>query len=556
MLQTLRIKNLALVNEVTIDFAPGFNVITGETGAGKSMLLGALKLVLGERADKSLIRSGAPHCAVEATFQLSPSLLLDPWLEAHGLEPCEGGQLTVKRHFTEAGANRQFINGSLTTLNVLNDLGDKLVDLHGPHDHQSLLHHEYQLAMLDAYGGLSHLVEQYQAARNRWQAAEHKIAALVVDEREYNQKIDLFRHQIREIELARLQPGEDREISEKYQRAQNGRRLLELSQGALELAASGENSLQQQCQALSRLLQELHRLDPSTGFPETLTELRTHLDDLSRALERYSENLETDPCQLQELEDRLNAIQLLKKKYGPSLEEVVAFGRDTAKKLQDLESRDQQLEVLRAEKAEAQEAINRSAAQLTAERRKVIPQLTKAISEELAGLGFVKAAFHLDLSSSKVVLPENKQGRDEIEFQFSPNIGEPLRPLRLIASSGELARVMLALKCCLARVDRIPILVFDEADANVAGETARKLGEKLKETAAHHQVLCITHLAPVAAFAGHHFAVRKEESGGRTTTVIEVMDGSARINELARMLGGPSQTAKQHARELLAESAQ
>lgn len=561
MLTALRIKNLALVADLTLELRPGCNVISGETGAGKSIIIGALNLVLGERADRTLLRAGAESCAVEAVFEVAKlARALAPLLEEHGLEPCEENQLVLKRVFTAAGANRQFVNGSPATLAALAAIGELLVDMHGPHDHQSLLHPAKQLAILDAFGGLQAQVTAFAELVRRRAALEAEKAALIVDERTYAQQLDLLRHQVQEITAARLRPDEEAEVEAEHHRASNAARLLELSQSALGALDGDEASLLNQLGSLGRTLQELQRVDPAARpFAEAHEQAVGSLRDLQADLSRYADRVDLDPARLAQLEERLNLIHSLKRKYGASLAEVIAFG-DTAKaKLHSLEQRDAEVARLNEALAKLDAELARAGRELTAARRKVIPKLTKAVTRQLQDLGFQQSELGVALAVSVFVGDSQSSianlkatGFDTIEFQFAPNPGEPARPLRAIASSGELARVMLALKTVLAAEDEIPVLVFDEVDANVGGETANAVGEKMRQIARARQVLCITHLAPVAAAADTHFVVTKQVRDGRTTSDIQPLSAKQRVDELARMLGGQGEAARKHAEALLA----
>jgi DNA repair protein RecN (Recombination protein N) len=601
MLTALRIKNLALVPDLTLELQPGCNVITGETGAGKSIIIGALNLVLGERADRSLIRNGSDSCSVEATFDVAKlrcsvrpaaesdraaGSTLQLFLEENGLEPCEDNQLVLKRTFTISGTNRQFVNGSATTLNVLAAIGECLVDMHGPHDHQSLLHPAKQLAILDAFGGLEKERAAFGGLVQRRAALETEKSALIVDEKTYAQQLDLLRFQVNEISGARLQPGEDEGVEEKFQRASNAAKLLQLSQAALDLLDGSDNSLLSQAGAAGRTLQELQRVDAGAdALVELHGQAAAALRELQSALSRYAEKVDVDPAQLQLLEERLDLIHSLKRKYGATLAEVITFGDDAKRKLESLEQRDGELARLNGELQKLNAELLRQGRDLSAKRRKVIPQLAKAVGKQLDDLGFKQCRFDVAITSeqdfcSKPLAPSlsppggervsglsavasakaegrerssslSSTGLDQIEFQFAPNPGEPAKPLRAIASSGEMARVMLALKTVLAAEDEIPVLIFDEVDANIGGETANAVGEKMKQIAAKRQVLCITHLPQVAAPADAHYVVTKQIKDGRTISEIRLLDKKSRVTELARMLGGQSDAARKHAETLL-----
>ncbi|MBN2506807.1 MAG: DNA repair protein RecN [Verrucomicrobia bacterium] len=557
MLTMLRIKNLALVQDLALELQPGLNVITGETGAGKSILIGALTLVLGERADRTLIRSGTDTCVVEAVFDtqsLAPSV--EAFLDASGLEPCADRQLVLKRSFTAAGANRQFVNGSPTTLATLAALGESLVDIHGPHDHQSLLHPDRQLAILDAFGNLGPARQAVADLVRRRAALEQKKTALITDEQTYAQQLDLLRFQVRDIAAARLQPDEDAAVGEAHQRATSAARRLELGQAALNLLGDTEPSLLTQTGALGRILQELQRLDPAAApLAAAQEQAAAQWRDLQTELAHYVDRVDLDPARLRELENRLNLIQTLKRKYGPTLPGVIAFGDDARRRLASLEQRDAELARLNAELETVGAELRRRGRDLSARRRKLLPRLRKAVERELGALGFRQSRFDITLGTRSApagleVSPADT-GFDTIEFQFAPNPGEPGRPLRAIASSGEMARVMLGLKTVLAAEDEIPVLIFDEVDANIGGETAHAVGAKMRQIATQRQVLCVTHLPQVAVHGHAHYVVTKQLLAGRTVSAIQRLEPAARVVELARMLGGPTDAARRHAAALL-----
>lgn len=569
MLTTLRIKNLALVADLTLELRPGYNVITGETGAGKSIIIGALNLVLGERADRTLIRTGADSCSVEALFDVKKLRApLESFLEENGLDPCEDHQLVLKRSFTAAGANRQFVNGSPTTLTALASIGEWLVDMHGPHDHQSLLHPAKQLIILDAFGGLEKERGAFGELVRRRAALESEKASLIVDEKIYAQQLDLLRFQANEIEAARFEPDEEQRVAEEHRRASNAAKLLQLSQSALGALSENENSLITQAGMIGRALQELERVDTGAA---PLVELHAQavgmLGELQSEISRYADKVEVEPARLVELEERLNLIHSLKRKYGATLAAVIAFGGEARCRLRSLESRDAELTRLNAALNELDGEILKAGQTLSVRRKQLIPQLARAVGKQLTDLGFSQSMFDIELRPltrpPDTLSPRggerdgvrggsfSSSGFDTVEFQFSPNLGEPSKPLRAIASSGEIARVMLAIKTVLAAEDEVPVLVFDEVDANVGGETANAVGEKMKQIAANRQVLCITHLPQVAAPADAHYVVTKQVRGDRTISEIKLLESKSRVSELARMLGGQSDAARKHAEALL-----
>lgn len=548
VLSLLRIKNLALVEELEWNLAPGFTAITGETGAGKSIIIGALQLVLGERADKTLIRTGAELCMVEALFSGGELTRLNPLLEEAGVEPC-AGELILKRTITSAGANRQFINGSPTTLTVLKALGDHLIDLHGPHDHQSLFSAERQLAMLDAFAhaeaALADFQQHYRELRRL--LGEHETLATAESARE--QQLDLLRHQVAEIDAARLDPTEEEEIERRYKLASNSRRLIELAGGVVQRLGEADDAVLTQLAETQRLLRELEKLDPAMrSTAESHAAAVVELGDISRSLAGYVERLDLDPQQLAALEERVSLFETLKRKYGGSLAEVVAHGERAAEQLRKIEGRDAELARLTQEIERVRAQVSKTATALRKLRARAAPKLSATVRENLRDLGFRQSGFEAQLTE----LPEPRlSGTETLELLFSPNPGEPLKPLRAIASSGEISRLMLALKSAVAAQDAIPLLVFDEIDANVGGEIANAVGAKMRALAGDHQVLCITHLPQVAAVASTHFVVTKEVASGRTHTELREVKSKARQEEIARMLGGKTDSALKHAASLL-----
>jgi len=548
VLSLLRIKNLALVEELEWQIAPGFVAITGETGAGKSIIIGALQLLLGERADKSLIRTGADLCAVEAVFTGKELQKLNPQLIEAGVEPC-GEDLILKRTLSTSGANRQFINGSPTTLSVLKNLGDELVDLHGPHDHQSLLSPEKQLSLLDSFARAGDQLEGYRKHYRQLQALTAEHATLNTAETAREQELDLLRHQINEITSANLVAGEEEGIETRYKLASNSKRLIELASGVAQRLTESDDAVLSQLAETQRLLRELEKIDNSVSqFACAHETAVVELSEIARSLSNYAEKLDLDPEQLAALEQRVSLFETLKRKYGGSIVEVIEFGQQAAERMRKIEGRDAELERLAAEIETARTNLNRNGEALRKLRAKAAPKLSANIRKNLVDLGFRQSEFEVMLSP----LPEPRvSGFDSVELLFSPNPGEPLKPLRSVASSGEISRVMLAIKSALAAQDAIPLLVFDEIDTNVGGEIAHAVGAKMKALADDHQVLCITHLPPVAACASSHFVVTKEVTRGRTHSQLTEVSGKARQEEIARMLGGKSESALELAASLL-----
>jgi DNA repair protein RecN (Recombination protein N) len=547
-LSLLRIRNLALVEDLEWQLGPGFTAITGETGAGKSIIIGALQLLLGERTDKSLIRTGAESCTVEAVFDRVDADQLKTLLEESGIESTEG-ELIVKRSFSTTGTNRQFINGSPTTLSVLKKLGDELVDLHGPHDHQSLLSPQRQLALLDGYAHTDVSRRDFEKYYRKLQALRAEHAGLSTAESAREQEIDLLRHQISEITAANLSPAEEEKIAARYRLASNSKRLLELAASISRRLSEADDSILPQLAETQRLLRDLEKIDADkAALADAHAACVVELSEISRTLGQYAEQLDLDPLQLANLEERVNLFETLKRKYGGSIPEVIAFGERAAERMRKIEGRDAELERLNRDIEEARNEMERLGHALHKARAKAAPKLAENVRGNLRDLGFRQSEFEAKLSMGEEA---NSTGFDALELLFSPNPGEPLKPLRTIASSGEISRLMLAIKSSLAAHDAVPLLVFDEIDANVGGEIANAVGTKMRELAAEHQVLCITHLPQVAAAAVTHFVVNKEVVGGRTHSRLTEVTGKARQEEIARMLGGKSDSALKHAATLL-----
>jgi DNA repair protein RecN (Recombination protein N) len=544
----LRIKNLALVEELEWQMRPGFIAVTGETGAGKSIIIGALQLLLGERADKSLIRTGADLCTVEAVFSGNDLQRLNPQLVEAGIEPCEN-DLIIKRSFSVTGGTRQFINGSPTTLSILKKLGDDLIDLHGPHDHQSLLSPETQLRLLDSFARAEDHLEEYRKHYRQLQALVAEHGALNTAETAREQELDLLRHQISEIKSANLVADEEEEIETRYKLASNSKRLIELASAIANKLSEADDSVLSQLAETQRLVRELEKIDSSIAqLSSAHAASVVELSEIARALSAYAEKLDLDPQQLAALDQRVSLFETLKHKYGGSIAEVVAFGERAAERMRKIEGRDVELERLAKEIENVRVQMNRVGDALRKLRKKAAPKLSENIRRNLRDLGFRQSEFEAKLATLDEPRPS---GFDTVELLFSPNPGEPLKPLRAIASSGEISRLMLAIKSALAAHDAIPLLVFDEIDTNVGGEIAHAVGAKMQTLGRDHQVICITHLPQVAATASSHFVVTKDVTRGRTFSNLREVTGKGRQEEIARMLGAKSESALKLAANLL-----
>jgi DNA repair protein RecN (Recombination protein N) len=548
-LTSLRIRNLALVEEMTWETAPGFVAITGETGAGKSILMGALTLVLGERADKELIRTGAESCSVEAVFDNADDERISSLLDRHGAEPCEDGRLLVKRVVSLTAPGRQFVNGSPCTLALLRSLGNFLIDLHGPHDHQSLFSREQQTNLLDRFAGTERLREEFTKVRSTALRLTEEKNSILRDEQTTLREVDLLTHQVREIEAASLQIGEEDTLLAKQRVGTSARRIAEICTELAAKTIDSEDSLIAKLEGLSRSVRELVRLDPgATEIEGAFQASFGATDDFARAVQSYSSALAENPIELPEIESRLDTMQSLKRKYGNSIEDVLSFGEQAKRRLNELVGRYARRETLDEEISAAKEAMSVQGKELTELRTRASAKLAERVRAGLKELGFARSDFSISLERLD---PPSPQGNELVEFLFSANPGEPARPLRSIGSSGEISRVMLTLKSALADQDDVPVLVFDEIDANVGGEIAAKVASKMRTLGRSRQVLCITHLPQVAAAASRQFVVTKQVVDERTRTLLLEASGTSREEEIARMLGGKSKSALGHARALL-----
>ncbi len=550
MLQTLRVKNLALVENVRVDFQPGLNVITGETGAGKSILIGALGLLLGERADRKIIRTGEDTCGAEAQFHLVNTRALDALLETLGVPPCEDGNLIIRRLVKAEGAGQNLVNDSPVTLQALKRIGELLLDLHGPHEHQSLLRPDFQLEILDAYGHTEQEQAVYGRIFGQRRELEARRDALSTDGQDVAGQIDLLTFRIKEIEEAAPVEGESEKVEEEHRVISNAQRILDLGSGITRALSDGETSALDLLAAVQRDLEELSRLWPEAdSWKAEAKSAAVQVKELASTISSAMDRVEGDPRRLEWLEQRIGAYQKLRRKYAATIPEVLEVLETSKKRLRDLQTRDEQLQKIEAEMAVITKQLQKAGGALRKKREEGAEKLAKAITKELRELGFPHGQFSVAVRDAE----PKESGLDDVEFGFAPNVGESMKPLRDIASSGEISRVMLATKAVLSGHDKIPVLIFDEIDANLGGEMGNAVGQKLADLSRKHQVICITHLPQVAIFGTTHFAVSKNVKDGRTTTSVSLLEKNDRVEEVARMLGGRDLTkvTLQHAKEML-----
>ncbi|HEX6747513.1 MAG TPA: DNA repair protein RecN [Longimicrobium sp.] len=550
MLTELRIRNFALIDRLSVRLGPGLNVLTGETGAGKSIIVGALSLLLGERASSEVVRSGEERASIEGVFEVDGRDDLARLLDERGIEADEG-VLVLKREVAAEGRSRAWVNGSPATASLLGEIGRMLVDLHGQHEHQTLLRRDEQRAILDAYAGNASLVAQVREAHGTVVDLRREVADLERRRREALQRADFLRFQSDEIEKAALRPGEEEELEDEARRLSHSEELTSLSGQLYDAVAGSDRSIVGELGHLSRAVDHLIRIDPSQQEVRELYDAAYYaLQELGERMERYAQTVEHDPARLDEIRRRQDLIFRLRTKYGGTIEEVLQIGAAAREELDLIDGADFELGALQKRLGHAAAELERLAAELTARRTEAAARLAEEVARVLPELGMTGGRFEV----ARLPLAEPAAvGAEEIEFRVSLNRGFEPRALSFVASGGEMSRIMLALKTILARLDAVPTLVFDEVDAGIGGRVALQVGEKMREVAASHQVFAITHLPQIASRATTHLLVSKHERDGRTATEVAMLEDNGRVREIARMLGGDPESAVslEHARELL-----
>ena len=556
MLENLHIRNLALVSELNVEFGENLNIITGETGAGKSLVIGAVQLLTGARADTTAIRKGEKSCEIAGIFHIPekkfPELAekLENTLQEGGISPCEEERLLLRRVITENGS-RAYVNGSPVPAAFLRELMADIVDIHGPHDNQTLLSPHRQLLLLDIFAGLTSEVKQAKALHEKLRAIQKEREELRAEGLTPEEK-NLLEYQLQEITDAHLQPDEEEELVRKFKLSANAQKLAETAESARQtLCGDEDNSVTELLATQLRNLRLLEELDPNNGAPlvHDLENLAESLRELGEQFGQYTEKIDLDQNELQALESRLNTIQQLKRKYGPTVADVLETAERLEQRIRKIENRSGRLEELQQAQEAAQQKYNAVCETIRKQRTVAAPKLASAIQEKLRNLGFLKASFSIELHEAQ----PGPTGKDTVIFLFAPNIGEDAKDLKEIASSGEIARVMLAIKTVLSDADHVPVLIFDEIDANVGGQVACAVAEELLSVAKQHQVFSITHLPQIAAAGNMHYLVSKSVVQDRTETAMSPLSQEERVSEIVRMLGADStsQPARQHAQNLL-----
>jgi DNA repair protein RecN (Recombination protein N) len=549
MLVELAVEQIAIIERLNLRFEPGLNVLTGETGAGKSILIDALSLALGERAEAEMLRAGAERAQVTAVFDVSASPRLLARMQELGVVP-EEGLLYLTRELFAGGRSQARINGRPVPVATLKAVGDLLVDLHGQHQHQSLFHTSEQMRFLDEWCGeeVLRLKAELGECVREVRTLQRELSTLQADARERAHLLDLYTFQKQEIEQAHLTPGEEEELLAEERRLAHAEKLFASAETAYELLTAGEPAAVDLLAQAVRTLEEILPIDADLQpLVENLQNALYAVQDAAADLRAYRDRVEFNPDRLNEVQDRLHLIRTLKRKYGDTVEAVLDYLREVTEKMERLQGGEERAEELMTALRQAEQKAQNLAQELSRLRREGARRFEQAVAQELSELAMPRARFEVKLTPK----PLDSDGVDAVEFLIAPNAGEPPRPLSKIASGGELSRVMLAIKSVLAGVEDVPTLVFDEIDIGIGGRTAGVVGQKLQSLSQQRQILCITHLPQIASRARAHLLIEKREAEGRTVTAVTPVEGEARVREIARMLGDTGESALRHAREML-----
>lgn len=555
MLEHLHIRNVALIKESEISFGDGLNILTGETGAGKSMIIDSLQFALGGRAGKDFLRHGEKQAAVEALFSVQSQALTEKLAE-NGIVPEEDGTLLITRTLSEAGKSVCRINGSTVTVGMLKEIAEDMIDIYGQHEHQSLLNPVKHIRLLDRFcgAGFGEAMEEYKNSRQRLKDLEKQLTILIGDESQREQRMDMLLFQKEEIEAAELQEGEEDALLEQKKRLSSMERLIRLTGESVTLLYDGDDRAPSACDQLGDALaklQEAAEYDAALSpLADALADGYAAVEDCARELKREAEEQEADPEELERIEERLQLFYKLKRKYGGSIEAVLEFYEKAVQELEFLSNSSEKAAELSAKKAAEEKRLSALAETLTARRRATAEQVEEQIETALHDMEMKHAQFHIQIEEKA---DWGADGKDKVEFLISANAGEPLKPLAKIASGGEMSRVMLALKTVLVDADEIGTFIFDEIDTGVSGRTARRVGEKMRFLGGKRQLLCITHLPQIAAMADNHFLIEKESDAGETVTRVTALDEEGAVREVARLMNDVTETTLAAARELLAE---
>jgi DNA repair protein RecN (Recombination protein N) len=550
MLTELRIRNFAIIESLTLPLSDGFNVLSGETGAGKSIIVGALGFLLGERGSSDLIRTGSDKATVEGVFDISRSRSVASMIDERGID-AEEGTVVLKREISSAGRGRAWANGSPVTATVLGEIGRALVNLHGQHEAQTLLDEDSQRTILDEFAGARSQAAVVAATHGELAEVRREIAQLTSRRSEAERRADYLRHVVQEIESAKLSQGEDTKLEDEARVLENADELRSLAEGIAGLLSSDDDGILARLASVNRSLSSVQRVDASASKMQELFDSGFYaLDELARAIDDYAQSVELDPDRLESVRRRRDLLYSLIKKHGSTLDDVIETGRRSRAELDLVDSAGFDIAQLEAREKEATSRLHESARKLSSLRLSGSRKLAKAVDQILPELGMNGGHFTVALEPKQSI---DETGAETVEFRVALNVGHDARALARVASGGELSRVMLALKTILARADSVPTLVFDEVDAGIGGKVGLQVGDTLRRVAEHHQVFAISHLPQIAARAHNHIVVSKAAKGGVTTADVSVLEGSSRVVEIARMLGGDpdSKVSRAHAKELL-----
>jgi DNA repair protein RecN (Recombination protein N) len=558
MLHEIAVKDFALVDDLKVEFGVGLNVLTGETGAGKSILVDAIALAVGERASSDSVRTGSQKAVIEAIFDVQDLEGISSLLGEMGLE--EGDGVVVRREIALSGPNRCLLNGANGTLSMLKRLGDRFVDIHGQHEHQLLLHPERHVDFLDAYLNLLGQRSVYREAFLSWRQRVDELHRMRENLASAEERADYLRFACQELDRAELEPGEEEKLEAERRILANTEKLALAAGSALEALSEGEPSALDLLASARRSLEESGSVDPEMGeLADGLGRALPEVEDVARSVRAYADRIEHRPERLEEINDRLSLLERLKRRHRASLEEIILRHAEMKSELSGLENSESTLGDLEKRVADARGEVLKLGRDLLKKRSGGSSRLGEEVASVLAELEMKKARFQVDIDAvdsdedEDAIARAEETGLERIEFLISPNVGEPPKPLVRIASGGEMSRIMLALKSALVDVDPVGTLVFDEIDIGIGGQAARTLAQKLKDLSRARQVLCVTHLPQIAGVADRHYAVKKVTEGGRTRTEVRLLEGEERVKEIARMIAGkrPTATAIEHARELI-----
>lgn len=560
MLLELEVKNFALIDKLNITFHKGLNILTGETGAGKSIIIDAVNMAIGERADRNFVRSGESKCLVQAIFSVHHLDAFGDTLHQYGIDLENDNTLIITREIHQNGRSICRVNGIIVTQTILKSITQQLIDIHGQHEHQSLLHPGSHIDMLDAYGGkgISSILSLVSSKYNELQALEKKLSLICFDEMERERKIDLMKFQIQDIASTNLKANEEEDLKKQKNILSNGEKIFQVLSDAYE-NLYGENLGSSVLDRLSNISHNIHNIssldEKFLDYFNTIEELRYKLEDITRDMRTYKDEIDFDPQMLEDVELRLDTISMLKRKYGKSIQEILIYKEKLQEELYKYENNNEEIQNIKAEIAIKNKELSVMSKKLSSLRKSVAKDFQKKITDILLTLNMGKVQFEVSFNTDNTNCSDLKftsKGIDQVEFIISTNLGEPLKSLSKIASGGEMSRIMLAFKTILADVDNIPTLIFDEIDTGISGKTAQIIGERLYDISTHHQIICITHLPQIASMADHHYLIEKIEKDNNMKTTVSNLNIDEKVDEIGRLLGGDlTDITVKHAQELI-----